>query len=97
MSRGHGKLQRLILSAVRQRSYVTLSGATRAETSALVRAARKLEKAGLCVVVRLWNDDHTRLMTSAWLPDVTCGGRPLKELSVERVPHGTGSTFTGNI
>ena len=93
MSRGFGKWQRLILSAMSDGRGVDLHGATRAQTSALVRAARKLEAAGLCLLLRFWNDDHTAVGSCAFPPTRT----DLKKLSVERVPQGTHATFTGSI
>jgi hypothetical protein len=52
MSRGPGRWQLTILRGLRESSLFPLRGATAAETAALVRAARKLEEAGQCVVVR---------------------------------------------
>jgi hypothetical protein len=51
MSRGPGRWQLTILRALRQPGLFLLHGATAAETAALIRAARKLEEAGQCVVV----------------------------------------------
>ena len=42
----------MILRALRGPALFPLRGATAAETAALLRAARKLEAAGQCVVVR---------------------------------------------
>jgi len=52
MSRGPGKWQQAILRALRGPGLIPLRAATASETAALVRAARKLEEAGQCVVVR---------------------------------------------
>jgi hypothetical protein len=52
MSRGPGKWQLVILRALRGPGLIPLRGRTAAETAALLRAARKLEAAGQCAVVR---------------------------------------------
>ena len=52
MSRGPGRWQLTILRGLRESGLFPLCGATAAETAALVRAARKLEEAGQCLVVR---------------------------------------------
>ena len=52
MSRGPGKWQLAILRALRRPGLFPLRGATAAETSALLRAALKLEASGQCVVIR---------------------------------------------
>ena len=52
MSRGPGKWQLVVLRALRRPGLFPLRGRTAAETVALLRAARKLEAAGQCIVVR---------------------------------------------
>ncbi|HVS36605.1 MAG TPA: hypothetical protein VMS17_13670 [Gemmataceae bacterium] len=52
MSRGPGKWQLVILRALRRSGLFPLQGLTAAETAGLLRAARKLEAAGQCVIVR---------------------------------------------
>jgi hypothetical protein len=52
MSRGPGKWQIVILRALRRPGLFPLRGRTAAETIALLRAARILEAAGQCVIVR---------------------------------------------
>jgi hypothetical protein len=75
-----------------------LRGRTRSEQSAILRAARALEALGRIVVVRLWRDDYRAVCSFAARPGATLGdGRAVAELSVERVSHGTGSTFTGSL
>jgi hypothetical protein len=96
MSRGLGRWQRAIQEALEQAQWVTLRGGSRSETVAIVRAARALERAGKCVLVRLWNDDHTAVKLNAFRPGFTLKGQPIEALSVERVPVGTGSTFKGS-
>jgi hypothetical protein len=99
MSRGHGRTQRAILDALARATgapLLPLGGDTRSERAALVRAAETLERAGLCVVVRLWNDRHTALDVFVGRPGATYDGKPVKELSVARVPHGTGATLSGS-
>jgi hypothetical protein len=98
MSRGPGSCQRAILDAIAKcDKLVPLGGRTRGERAALVRAAAALNRAGQCVVVRLWNDQHTALNVLVGRPDLTLNGRPAKELSIARVPHGTGATLAGSI
>jgi hypothetical protein len=75
---------------------IPLGGRTRSERAALVRAATVLERGGKCVVVRLWNDSHTALTVLVARPDATYQGKPIKEISVARVPYGTGATLTGS-
>jgi hypothetical protein len=94
MSRGPGRCQRAILEALGRTPLVGLRGRSRAERVALARAARALERAGLCVVVRLWDHDGRNVRPYAARPDFTVNGGPVKELSVARVPYGTGATFT---
>jgi hypothetical protein len=96
MSRGPGKVQRDLLALLaQQKTMVRLRGRTRSETVSLIRAARALEKAGKCVVIHLWDDDAPRRCISLWAfpPEMTVKGRPVQELSVARVPIGTGTTF----
>jgi len=98
MSRGPGHVQRSILDLLESQGVVTLGGATRAETSANVRAARQLERAGRCVLVRLWNGRHTHAVLVAFRPDYRLAdGTDPKSLSVDRVPYGTRSTLTGSL
>jgi hypothetical protein len=97
VSKGPGIQQRRILAALAGRQMVPLSGDTRAETTALLRAAKGLERAGRCVIVRLWDDGRTKVSSYAFPPDFTVNGRPVRELSVDRVSSGTGSTFRGSI
>ena len=52
MSRGPGKWQVVILRSLRRPGLFPLRGRTAAETTALLRAARILEAAGQCVIVR---------------------------------------------
>ena len=52
MSRGPGKWQIVILRAVRRPGLFPCAGRTAAETTALLRAARVVEAAGQCVIVR---------------------------------------------
>jgi hypothetical protein len=63
----------------------------------LARAAAALERAGKCVTVRLWNDRHTALAVYVARPGATHDGKPVKELSVARVPEGTRATLSGSI
>src|SRR5437868_3975422 len=98
MSRRLGTWQREILAALKRgTALLRLGGETGAQTSAILRAARGLERAGKCVVVRLWNDDHTAVAPYAAPPDLTIQGMPVKELSVEHVTHGTPSALLGSI
>src|SRR5262245_51333512 len=99
MSRGPGKWQRRILETLEKnpKAKLHLRGASYAETVAITRAARALERAGRCVVVRLWDDDHRTVRPWAFAPGVTTtDGRPIKELSVVTVPRGTATTFKGS-
>src|SRR5262245_4803051 len=102
MSRGPGVCQRAILSTLERVPFAALSGSTRSEDSAMPRAATALQKASKCVLVRLCNDDHTHVVTHvvthvARPGFVLSDGTPLQNLSVERVPGVTGSTFKGSI
>jgi hypothetical protein len=71
MSRGPGKWQLAILRALRRPGLFPLRGATAGETAALVRAARKLEASGQCVVVRLRGDEGGRALHYAAPPAKT--------------------------
>jgi hypothetical protein len=98
MSRGLGIWQRAILQAIDGNDkLVLLDGENRSEKTALLRAAKTLEKAGRCVIVRLWNYEHTALCPCVGRPDLMIDGKPVKELSVARVPRGTGTTFDGSV
>jgi hypothetical protein len=72
---------------------------TRAERSALHRAAHALRRKGRCHLVLLWdeNDFNSRLVTCAARPGLEIDGRPIEAISVERVPGGTRSTFKGSL
>jgi hypothetical protein len=98
MSRGMGRWQRAILEAIgRTDKLVPLGGKSRAEQAALLHAAKSLEKMGQCILVRLWNDNHTVVRPYVGRPDLTFDGKPAKELSIARVPYGTETTLTGSI
>jgi hypothetical protein len=77
--------------------FVRLSGDTKAETTAILRAGKLLEESGDVVLVRLWVDDDRRVGTVAFPPGYTVKGRPVAELSVDRVTGVTWSTFKGSI
>jgi hypothetical protein len=100
MSRGPGVWQRRILNALAEGKMVGLRGATRSQTASILRAAKQLERAGKCVIVRLWDDDgpaRRRVIPSAFRPDAKIDGRPVQELNVARVPCGTRTAFKGSI
>jgi hypothetical protein len=97
MSRGYGTVQRFILDAIEKTKLVPLGGSTRSERAALVRAAKLLEQAGKCTMVRVWNDSHTALVPLVCKPGTTIGGRPAGQLSVARVNAGTRATVTGSL
>jgi hypothetical protein len=97
VSRGHGSRQRAILDRLAGNKAVPLGGKNRSEASALLRAARALERAGKLVIVRLWNDNHTAVVPCVALPDATIDGKPVKELSVARVPYGAAAALTGSL
>jgi hypothetical protein len=94
-----GRWQRAILEAIgKSDKLIPLGGATRAEQAAILRAAKSLEKAGHCVIVRLWTEGHTVVRPYAGRPDLTFDGKPVKELNVARVPcGGTGTALTGSL
>ena len=73
MSRGPGKWQRTILRALRGRGPFPLRGTTASETAALVRAARKLEASGVCVIVVRPGKEGGRLVSYA-APPTAAGG-----------------------
>ena len=98
MSRGLGRWQQAILAALEKSPMVELGGCTHSEVSALLRAAKCLERAGKCEIIRLWNEAHTRVVSLAARPGQRLpDGRPLKAISVARVPHGTAATLTGSV
>jgi hypothetical protein len=98
MSRGYGVWQRAILDALAKSDrLVPLGGRDRSESGAILRAAKTLERAGLCVIVRLWNDAHTATVPLVCRPGHTIDGKPAAELSVARVPHGTGTALRGSL
>jgi hypothetical protein len=98
MSRGMGIWQRAIREAIdRTDKLVPLGGKSRAEQASLLRAAKSLEKTGQCVLVRLWNEDHTIVRPYVGRPDLTFDGKPAQEVSVATVPCGTRATLTGSI
>src|SRR5205814_1480510 len=73
-----GKHQRTILEAIRKQLLLRLRGAGRIETIALRQAARALEKRGLCLIVRLWNEQHTQVCSYAARPGaMTRDGQPV--------------------
>jgi hypothetical protein len=72
MSRGPGKWQAVILRALRGPRGFLLRGRTADETAALLRAARSLEAAGRCVVVRR-RGAHGRLVPYAAPPSAGGG------------------------
>ena len=87
MRHGPGVHQQSILAALAKTDYlIPLGGRTRTERDALTRAANALERAGRCVVVHLWNDDHTALCAYVARADATCHGEPIKTISVPPVP-----------
>lgn len=94
MSRGFGIRQRIILDKIaKSDKLIRLNGSTRAEQAAFLRAAKALEKAGLCIIVRLWNEGHTAVCPYVGRPGLTFDGTPAQELSVARVPCGTGTAL----
>jgi hypothetical protein len=105
MSRGPGKWQRAVLDALEakpvffpgQRFRVLLGRAlTRPEDVALRRAVRQLERAGLVETAMVWSGDKIALAVGK--PGAAVDGKPLKELSVARVPSGhTGNTYEGSL
>jgi hypothetical protein len=98
MSRGPGIWQRPILERLENVPLAALGARDRSEYSAILRAAKALEKAGKCVLIRLWNNEHTRVITHVARPGhVLKDGTPLQSLSVERVTSGTRSTFRGSV
>lgn len=108
MSRGPGKWQAAILAELEGRPLFALAAhfdaragrpLSRAELSALHRAAHALASAGKCALALLWDDagHGNRLVTIVARPGHTVRGKPLASLSVERVPSGTRSTFTGSL
>lgn len=81
MSRGPGVRQRQLLEALASQEFVRLGGVTRSATVALKRAARALDRAGRCVVLRLWDEDRhgrrvLRLFAFPPRPDGVRPGRP---------------------
>ena len=100
MSKGLGKWQRHLLAALAADTFTfhRLAGSTRSETAAIHRAARTLQRQGRLVIVRLWNDDHTAVVSYATRPGATLkDGRPVECLNVARVTRVTGATFTGSV
>jgi hypothetical protein len=98
MSRGYGIWQRAILAAIeRSDKLVPLGGSTRSEQVSILRAAKSLERAGKCEIIRRWNEGHTVVIPLVCRPGLIIDGRPARELSVERVPHGTGTAFRDSI
>ena len=100
MSRGPGHWQKQILQAIEAGGSIALSGRTKAETSAARRAGLALQKVGKVVVIRLWNEDSgpsRRVCSYAFPAGFKSRGRPIEELSVDLVTHGTRSTFKGSI
>ena len=75
MSRGPGKWQLAILRALRRPGLFPLRGATAAETSALLRAALKLEASGQCVVIRRGGDEGSRALRYAAPPGTVIPGK----------------------
>jgi hypothetical protein len=71
----------------------------RTELSALHRAAHALARQGRCQLALVWTDDlNRRLVTMVARAGFTMkDGRPFSSLSVERVSHGTRSTFKGSL
>jgi hypothetical protein len=86
VSRGHGSVQRAILDALERYHMEPLCG-DRVTYTAQLRAAKVLERQGLCVLVRL-RDDDGRTRRYAARPGLTIGGKDIKELSVEPVTGG---------
>ena len=111
MSKGPGKWQRLILERLEEAPFFALVEGVAAdlarplsasEVSALHRAARQLAAGGRCDLGLFYTDDTPgmgrRLETCLCRPGhVFKGGKTLKELSVQRVPRGTRSTFSGSL
>jgi hypothetical protein len=79
------------------KALIPLRGRTRADSVAIRRAARALERQGKCVVIHLWDEDvagrQKGICAFAVHPDLTVGGRPAREVSVARVPSGTEATL----
>ena len=74
MGRGSGKWQVVILRALRGSRPFPLRGRTQAETAALLRAARTLEAAGQCVLVK-GSDPSGKAVTYAAAPGQYPAGR----------------------
>jgi hypothetical protein len=96
VSRGPGRWQRAILDALRASPLVPIGG-SRSQRAGQLRAVKVLERRGLCVLVRFWSDDHRSLVAAAARPDTKVNDRPIREISVARVPCGTRTTFTGSL
>src|SRR5947208_203964 len=104
MSRGPGRWQAEILAALEERPWFSLAAyftrklgrhLTRAEHSALHRAAHALKSRGTIALAAVFiepADGIRHVSTVVGRPGVTIDGEALESLSVERVPHGTRST-----
>jgi hypothetical protein len=81
MSRGPGRWQQAILRALRRPGLFPLHGATASETAALLRAARKLEAAGQCVIVRKRGEGRRPAFYAGppgmAIPGAEAGGEPV--------------------
>src|SRR5262245_14653216 len=100
MSRGPGRWQKALSNGLALHPFFRLHDLglpDRSAYTAALRAAKALERAGKLIILRLWNDAHAAVVTCVCRPDLTVNGRPARELSVERVPGVTGSTFKGSI
>ena len=96
MSRGLGHWERRILEVIGEGNVVPLRGATRGETAAILRAGRTLERKGLAVIVRLWNDAHTAVCHCVCKAGTMREGDAIEKVSVRRTQRSGGTTWQGS-